>query len=253
VPEELYAGVEAAVDLSRLGLNYVRQEGDLIRMGALTPLQAMADSDLLNRVAGGIVAEAARFSAGSALRQAATLGGALNLRAREDPAQRADPPELALVFLVLDASLVYVGADGTRSRVSFDSAEGALGAGWHFLAEVNFANPDAQATCALVRIARTPRDQAILAAAASVERRGDAPGRLRLAVSGASDRTMRLPAVEDALAGQALTPEVLAGIDANTAASVDPRSDHLGGADYRREMAGVLARRAIEAALAQAA
>src|SRR5216684_4441866 len=78
VPDELYEGVEAAVDLALLGLNYVTEESDhSIRVGALTPFQDLAESALLKGLAGGVLAEAAHLAGGNALRQVASVGGAL--------------------------------------------------------------------------------------------------------------------------------------------------------------------------------
>jgi CO/xanthine dehydrogenase FAD-binding subunit len=51
------------------------------------------------------------------------------------------------------------------------------------------------------------------------------------------------------MAGQTLSPERLASIEPHVAAMVDPRANCLGTIGYRREMAGLLARRAIEAAM----
>jgi carbon-monoxide dehydrogenase medium subunit len=252
VPDKLHDGVEAAIDLARLGLSYVREEAGQIRVGAMTPLQELADSDVLRSFAGGIVAEAARLSAGSALRQAATVGSALSHGSADGQAGRGGPPELALVLLALDAALVTAQAGGSRVTTPFDAGTDSSPKG-SFLAEVNFARADEGEMGALMRIARTPRDQAIMAAVAVVDARDGLVTRLRLAVSGASERPMRLPAVEQAMAGQALTPDRLSGIEAQVAALVDPHADYLGSIAYRREMAGLLSRRAIEGAIRRAA
>jgi carbon-monoxide dehydrogenase medium subunit len=118
-----------------------------------------------------------------------------------------------------------------------------------FLAEVSFARADSGQMASLMRIARTPRDQAIVAAVALVDAHDGVISRVRLAISGAGERPMRLIPVEQALTGQAPTPERLGGIEAMVADLADPRADYLGSVDYRREMAGLLARRAIETAI----
>ncbi len=253
VPDILHEGIEAAVDLSRLGLSYIRQDSDRIRIGALTPLQALADSELLRGLAGGIVAEAARLSAGSALRQAATIGGALSLRGPDRLGGRGDPPELALVLLALDASLIYIDADGNRTTIAVETTHGAPMIGGGLLVEVMFARVTEGEMGAIMRIARTPRDQAIVAAVAIANSLGGVISRLRLAVSGAGEWPVRLPAVEQALAGQAPTPDRLDAVEAQVGALVDPRTDYLGSAGYRREMAGLLIRRAIEVAVMRGA
>ena len=51
---EPYAAADAVVDLSLLNLNTIKQEGDVIRIGAMTTLQDIADSPLLRTLARGI-------------------------------------------------------------------------------------------------------------------------------------------------------------------------------------------------------
>jgi carbon-monoxide dehydrogenase medium subunit len=249
VPDKLYGELEAVVDLSRLDLAYIRKDGDLIRIGALTPLQALADSPLLRDFAGGIVAEAASLSCGSALRQAATIGGALSLHLADPGDGQAGPPELRLALLALDAGLVFAGGDENRMLGSI--SDGLTRPGGGFVSEVVLVTMDKAEVGALMRLARSPRDQAIVAAAAVVNLRGGALNPVRLAVSGAGDRPMRLVGIEQALAGQALTPERLGEVEVRVAALVNPSADYLGGSQYRREMAGLLARRALEAAAAR--
>jgi CO/xanthine dehydrogenase FAD-binding subunit len=52
--------------------------------------------------------------------------------------------------------------------------------------------------------------------------------------------------------GQVVTPELLARAAAPAAGAVAPEDDWLGSAEYRRAMASVLARRALEQAWADA-
>ena len=248
IATDLYAGVKSVVDLSRLGLSYIKDDADLIRIGALTPLQALADSGLLQSLAGGILAQAALFSAGSALRQAATIGGAI--LGQHSSAEGWGPADTVLALLAFDAQLTIIDGADARPSVSVESYlnTAAPEERPELLLEISFVRPGQAAGAALVRLARTPRDQAIVAAVALYD-----GGQLRLALSGASPRPMRLRSVEQSLRGQAFTPARIDKIEADVAVEVEPLTDFRASAAYRRAMAAILARRAVEQAVAQSA
>ena len=116
VADEPLAGVEAVVDLGLLGLDRIHasDEGQ-IHLGGAATLQAVADSLLVQSLAGGLLAEAALLAAGSAQRNAATIGGSLLYARQALAADRRDgPPEVVLALLVLDAEVVVHDAPTRR-------------------------------------------------------------------------------------------------------------------------------------------
>ena len=96
LPDEPFAGLEAVVDVSRLDLNYIRVSESAIRIGAATPLQALAESPEIQAEAHGPLAKAARLVAPLTLHNLATIGGALQAK--------DGPPEVKLALLVMDAA-----------------------------------------------------------------------------------------------------------------------------------------------------
>lgn len=250
VPETLYPGAEAAVDLSQLALAYVREAEGAVRLGAMTPLHDVAESALVRSFASGLLAQAAHLAAGSALRNAATLGGAVRPFLGAATGLAPDgPPEIVLALLVLDAAMIVAGAGGVRRAVLLPAllAAGDAVQPEELIVEFVLARPPAGARGALARVARTPRDQAIVAAAALVASGGGRAEVVRLAVAGAAPRPQRLPHVETRLAGEALIDAALQATERLVAAEMNPPADFRGSADYRRAMAGVLARRALAA------
>lgn len=131
---EPYSTADAVVDLSLLNLNYIKQEGDVIRIGAMTTLQDIADSSLLRTLARGILPEAASLTAHLGLRNVSTIGGVI-----ENPHSAVDVV-LALLCLGVD-----VGA---------------------FQTEIKFSCPSSNARAALECVARTPHDAPIVAVCA---------------------------------------------------------------------------------------
>jgi CO/xanthine dehydrogenase FAD-binding subunit len=241
-PDALYADVDAVVDLSGLDLAYVRAEGGEIHIGALTALQDLADSKVLQSLAGGVLAEAARASAASGMRHVATFGGAL--------LTRDGPPEVRLAVSALDylpgAAVVIQGAD--RYELPLSGWERPLPG--EILLEVKFAPPPEPCGGALERVARTPRDEAIVAAAAVVEANNGVARRVRVAVGpcapgeGGHNSWCSVKA-ETTPDSQATTEYLFATVLQALEKEVEPLADFRASAGYRRAMAGVLARRAL--------
>jgi CO/xanthine dehydrogenase FAD-binding subunit len=98
----------------------------------------------------------------------------------------------------------------------------------------------------LQRIARTPLDESIVSATAAFHLHDGLCQKVRIAVSGVSTTPQRLPTVEQAVEGKALSAEVIQSAAAAVAAAIgDPPADYRGSAEYRRAMAGVMVRRAL--------
>jgi carbon-monoxide dehydrogenase medium subunit len=233
--------VEAVVDLSALNLAFIEWRGRRLRLGAMTHLQSLVASPQTRRLANGLLAEAARHAAPRAIRNVATLGGTL--------VSGRSASEIALALLALDAQVVIRAP--ARRAVSLDAflihrAEYLPATG--LILEVVVPPIPTHAGAALAEINRTPRDRAIVNAAALVARKGDVCRMARLALGGVAPDPIRLPSVEAMLIGQVLEQDLLARIAHDVSAAIDSPSDARASAEYRREMAGVVAARALRQA-----
>jgi carbon-monoxide dehydrogenase medium subunit len=203
-------------------------------LGSTASLEAILKSPIGRTPAGALIQEACRTTAHSVLRAVVSVGGVVGC---------GEPSDLLLVLLAVDAMCI---ARGTLLRevplAGFSPDVGEL------LLEVRVPLPGGNAGAALERVARTPRDRSIVAAAALLELDGTVCVRARLALSGVAPRATRWRTAEALLEGHPLTAERIAGAAAMVEAETHPPSDHLGGADYRRAMGAVLARRALTAA-----
>ncbi len=226
------------VDLSGLGLAYIRVGGEEVRIGSATSLQALVDAPALGDAALGILPQAARLEAGRNLRTAATLGGTLATAGPEDP--------LAVALLALDAQVVLYAPQQQRLPLD-DFLEGREHhlAGGALIAEVALPLSGGGTAAALARVGRTPRDRPIVCAAARLRLAGGLCQAPRLALGGVAGRPIRLRQVEAMLAGRALDEEMLAAAAQAAMSAVSPPSDYRGSADYRRAMAGALTRRVL--------
>lgn len=232
---------QALVDLSGLGLRYIRTEGGVAAAGAMTTLAGLLADPAVCMAGGGILAAAAERTGPPTLRNRATIGGAL---ARPDRAQ-----ELVAALLALGARVVTAGPlAATWDLPEYLASRPELRRGGLVVA---LHIPLKPVAAALERVARTPRDTPVVAVAATLELAGGSCREVRLVAAGLAPGPVRLSAAEAALRGAALSAEACeraARAAANVAA--DPPSDLRGTAQYRRHLAGVLVRRALLAAAA---
>jgi hypothetical protein len=104
--------VEEVVDLSGLGLTYIRAGEDGIRIGATTPLQHLLESPLLADLTGGHIGPVLRLTASRNLRGQATVGGTVASGGPENP--------FLVLLLALDAGLtVYQPEASSLSLAAF--------------------------------------------------------------------------------------------------------------------------------------
>ncbi len=228
--------LQAVVDLQALGLNTISEQDGQVHLGAMVTLQALVDSSMIQALAGGVLAQAAKSSAARLIRNAATIGGTL----AAGPAANAD---LAVALAALGAQAQLVGE--TRRLVPAQTVFEERQSG-ELLTEVTFERPPAEAEGAFLRVARTPDDVELVHAAAVLLVRGGICQRLAIAVGGVGMSPVRLSKTEQLLTGKQIDQEQLnAAIAAGLTAYVPP-PDFRASPAYRQEIAGVLARRALE-------
>jgi carbon-monoxide dehydrogenase medium subunit len=227
------AAPSVLIDIGRIGdLNYVRDGGDHVAIGALATLEEVHFSELLEREC-PIVAHTAGEVGDPQVRHRGTIGGTV---AHADPAS-----DLPTVLLALDATLVVKGPQGDRTVAARDFWKGIFesdlgpqdlltemrvpklaGAGWNY----QKFHPRAQ-------------DWAIVGVAA-VARNGE----MSVALTNMGETPLRATAVEQALASgsdpAAAAEQALEG--------TSPPNDALASSEYRSHLAKVLTRRAIEGA-----
>jgi aerobic carbon-monoxide dehydrogenase medium subunit len=217
-----------------------------IDIGAMeTHTRLAADPDL--RATYPAAADMFRGIANVRVRNWGTVGGNL---AHADPAQ--DPP---VMLSALGASVHVVGPEGARSVPVAQLADGPL---TPTIAEdeiitrikIPVAADQSLRTAYVKFLPGTKDDYATVSIAAAL--RPDADGNLtdvRLAAGSVGPTVVALHAAAQRLEGQKPDPDVLTSVADTVRDEVRPRSDRRGSADYKREMAGVMAQRAIRMCL----
>lgn len=234
--------VGVLVDLAGVpGLTDIGLDGGHLRIGSMCTLRRV-ETDQVVRAGFPILAKATASVATIRIRNQATLGGNL---AHADPAQ--DPPP---VLLALDATAELWGPEGARSVVLdeffVDVFETALGPAEVLVAvRVPEMRPGSRASYVKF-LPRTVDDYATVSAAARLDLGPD--GRIadaRLALGAVAAVPLRVRQAESLLAGRTMAEVDLPAVAAAVREVVDPVDDARGSADYKRDMAGVWATRAV--------
>lgn len=69
--------IGTAIDLSRLGLDTVREENDVLVMGAMVSLRQLETDPLVQKACGGVLSRCVRDIVGTQFRSTATVGGSV--------------------------------------------------------------------------------------------------------------------------------------------------------------------------------
>jgi CO/xanthine dehydrogenase FAD-binding subunit len=220
---------ELVVDINGIAeLDYVRDEGEVLRIGAITRQVALERSELVRR-RWPLLGKAIRLVGHPQIRTRGTVGGSV---AHADPAA-----ELPVALTALGARFHLRSPGGTRA---VDASEFFLGPLYtvrkadELLVEIEVPEQPDGAGSGFAEHARTHGDFATAGAAAAVAPGGPAA----IVLLGAGPRPVRASAAEEALAGGA-EPREAAALSAQ-----DVEDEH------RRALCTELARRAIEEAIA---
>jgi len=240
------ANPEHLIDINDLTeLEFIRQEGGEIRIGALTRHVDLLKSELLAEHY-PVFRDAEHVIADPVVRNRGTIGGSL---CQADPAE-----DLSAVCSAVKAKVVIRGAEGERVVGMEDFHVGpymtAVQSG-EILTEIRLGvRPGAGS--AHEKVERRAGDWAIAAASAAVWLHGGTIADAGVALSAVGLTTIHLTRAEALLRGKAPSDELFAQAGQIASEDCSPGADGRGPVDYKRHLAGVLTQRALRRAAARA-
>jgi aerobic carbon-monoxide dehydrogenase medium subunit len=234
-----FAQPTALIDIGRVSeLEYVRDDGDRIAVGAVTRYEDAHRNETLWRYC-PLLAHTAGEVGDPQVRHLGTIGGGV---AHGDPA--SDVPS---ALVTLDADIVVRGPAGERTvagRDFFKSPfETELGP-QDLLTEVRVPKVEGRGW-SYMKFHPRAQDWAIVGVAALVERSNGGIGKASVTLTNMGPVPLRASGVEQALAAG----EDVAGASQAAAEGTNPVTDPFATAEYRRYLAPILVRRAIEEAM----
>jgi len=229
------------------GLEYIREEGGLLKIGGATREFMLERSEVI-RARYPLLLDTARVIADPLVRNRATVGGNL---AHGDPAN--DHPA---TMLALGASVVARGPRGERTipiSQFFKSLFVSALAPEEILTEIRIPAPPPRSGGAYLKLERKVGDFA--AAAAAVQITLGAGGKIERAgigLTNAGPTPVEAKSAAQFLVGKEPDARTFAAAARLAAEDSHPSADQRGSVEYKREMARVLVGRALDKALARA-
>ncbi len=229
------------VDIGRIkDLNYIKQLDGHIAFGALTTHHDVQFSDLVKEKL-PLLASAAGQIGDPQVRNRGTIGGA---------AVHADPSgDFPSCLLALEAEFKAVGPKGERWITAKDffveTFTSALKPD-EVLTEIRVPVQPAGSRGTYLKFSRRSQDWAIVAVAAQVTVKDSKFDRVAIGLTSMGSTPLRAAAMEQALRGKAARVEEIRTAAERAAQGTNPPGDLNGSPDYRRHLATVLTRRAVE-------
>jgi carbon-monoxide dehydrogenase medium subunit len=222
----------------------IQSDGGVLRIGALATLTAIGGSATVRKAA-PVITNAMKTLSNVRVRNVATLGGHL---AHGDPHMDLPP-----VMIALDAELTAISVNGERTLAVADLFTGyyetALAKN-ELISEVRIPAQAGRRSAYLKCTTRTADDWPALGVAVSFSTDGKVIQDVRVVVSAATEKAVRLRDAEAVLNGATVSDAVLARAGEAASAEAEVVGDARGSAAYKREMLRVYAARAVKQALA---
>jgi carbon-monoxide dehydrogenase medium subunit len=226
------------VDLRKVpGLHGVERQNGHWRVGALTTHTTLHRSDL------GVVSAVAETIADMQVRNRGTIGGSL---AHGDAAS-----DLPAAMLITEADVTLQGPDGQRSVAAANLFKDYLTTDvgpQEVLTEIRIPMLEGW-SYGHQKFNRRSEDWAMVGVCAVVKASGQTCEDIRIGLTHMGSVPLRATAAEEALRGQELSAENIAKAAEQAAEGTRPPTDLNASADYKRHLARVLTRRAIQDAV----
>lgn len=239
-----FASPTHIIDISKIdGLSYIKEEGGLLKIGALTTQSEIEHSPLIKEKY-PIFSDAAKLIADPSVRNVGTIGGNI---AHGDAAN--DQPSL---MLAMEATLVVEGPDGQRTIPITEFFHGFYMTALEpteVLVEIQLPQAKDGAGGAYYKMERKVGDYATSGAAVYLEMDGNVCTKAGIGLTNVSAVPLKLERAEDLLTGKELTPELIEQAGVIASEDCEPDSDLRGSEAYKRSVTKTITMRMLNKAL----
>lgn len=235
------------VDINRIsGFDLVHLREDKLVLGALVRHRTTATDGLITKHV-PVLHHAMKHVAHLTVRNRGTFCGSV---CHADPAA-----EMPMISLLLNAKMHILSPRGERVLAAEKFFVGSLVTALEpdeLVTEIEIDILPAYTGWGFEEFARRHGDYALAAAAVTMQRQDGVASNVRIGMMGVGEMPMRASRVEAMLEGREIDPGLIGEAVEALRADLEPNSDLNASADYRRHLAGVLARRAISDAWTRA-
>jgi carbon-monoxide dehydrogenase medium subunit len=227
------------------GLDTIREEDGVLRIGALTRISSLLGSPLIKKKCRALHESTLDFGT-PPIRNMATIGGNV---CRSSPSADAVPPLMAH-----DAELRLVGREGERAvpLVDFFTGPGQNVLDREVLTEIRLPLHQGETGSAFAKLNRASSDLAKVNGAVVIRIRDGRCAEVRIALGAVADRPIRARAAEQMLRGTEFDERRIDAALEKVAEDIAPISDVRSTARHRSRVAAVLVGRLIRLAAERA-
>ena len=236
--------IDYCIDLTFVPtLNYIENERDGVRIGAMTSLDALDNAASLNQLM-KVIGYTARLMCTKQTRTISTVGGNM--------CNASPGADLSPLFVALDSEATIMGSDGSRTVLMenfFQGVNETILKDEELLVEIRVPVPDHPREACYKRVARTFVDIALISSAVSISSDNGVVTDARISLGSVAPVPIRSRAAEQKLIGSILSEiddDILEEIGQLAATDASPISDIRAGKEYRLDMCTVLTRRSLE-------
>ncbi len=239
--------VQVLIDITGLGLDYIKSDGQGVRIGATTTFADIEASPVLDKGPYNILAQAAHEMGTPQIRNLATIGGNI--------CSAVPSADSAPALLVVEATLSIVGPAGERSMniTDFfqDVRKTALNRG-ELLTEIQLPSlPDRTGTAFIKEGRVATGDLALVNVAVRLSAATDNTCQnVCIALGAVAPIPLRVKEAEAMLRGEKPQEELLKRVANRASEEIKPISDVRSSADYRKTLSRILVERALKEAVA---
>ena len=234
---------ECIVSIKKIdGLDYIREEGKELRIGALTKITAILANDLIKKKWFSLH-EAVAVFATPQIRNMATIGGNI---CRSSPSADTVPS-----LMTFGAELKLIGVEGERKVLleDFFTGAGQNVLDHEILTEIVLPVPTGQYGTAFVKLTRSSTDLAKVNCAVKITVSSGICDDIRVVLGAVADRAVRVKKVEQAIKGKKITDAVIEEAAEKVIEDIAPITDARSTAGYRAHVSQVLVKRTIKQAV----
>ena len=236
--------IDYCIDLTFVPtLNYIENERDGVRIGAMTSLDALDNAASLNQLM-EVIGYTARLMCTKQTRTISTVGGNM--------CNASPGADLSPLFVALDSEATIMSSDGSRTVLMenfFQGVNETILKDEELLVEIRVPVPDHPREACYKRVARTFVDIALISSAVSISSDNGVVTDARISLGSVAPVPIRSRAAEQKLIGSILSEiddDILEEIGQLAATDASPISDIRAGKEYRLDMCTVLTRRSLE-------
>jgi len=224
------------------GLAYIREDADGLKIGAMTTIADIKESDLIKQKCVSLY-EAARKFGTPVVRNMATIGGNI---CRSSPSADTVPP-----LMVFDAEVKLVGPKGERGLLleDFFTGPGENVLKQELLTEIIIPKKEDRYGTAFEKVGRSSADLAKLNCAVRITVSGGRCDDIRIALGAVADKPIRAKKAEQAIKGKTISDEATEAAAQKVTGDIAAITDVRSTAVYRTDVSKVLVRRLIKLAV----